>query len=148
MMVFMRSLYKSVIFFALTFACCCSPNSLDDFQHEGEALSRALAEDLQEIHTKDELIKAVPVLKKKFNEFVDLMIAAKEYQQSHAEEEISEEELPFSEALFLELKRIYAMEGGRETIEKAEREALIRLDAYEKNRIKQNQILHNLKKVQ
>jgi hypothetical protein len=123
----------------------CSPNSLKDFHHEGEALSRALASDLREIHTKDDLIKATPLLKKRFEAFVELMIIAKEYQQKHLEEEIPEavlSDLPSGESLFWELKRIYAMEGGRETIEKAQREALIRLDAYERNRLKQNQILH------
>lgn len=129
-----------ILFSLLLLAFSCAPNSLQDFQHEGEAWCRSLAEDLRKVRTRDELIQAVPKIKKKFDQLVDLMIAAKEYQQNHLdEEELQSPEpikFPFSETLLWELKRIYAMEGGRETMEKAEKEALIRLDAYEKNRIK------------
>jgi hypothetical protein len=132
-------------FILIVLAAGCSPNSLEDFQHEGEAMNRALAKDIREIRTREELVKAIPRLKKRYEEFVDLIIAAKEYQQEHLEEEPPEvnfSDLPNGELLFWELKRIYAMEGGRESMEKAQREALIRLDAYERNRAKQNQILH------
>jgi hypothetical protein len=88
-------------------------------------------------------VKALPKLKKRYEEFTDLMIAAKEYQLNHPEEELLELNMADSdsnEILFSELKRIYAMEGGREMLERAQREALIRLDAAEQNRLKQNQI--------
>ncbi len=115
----------------------CSPNSLEDFQHEGEAMNRALANDLRQIRTKEELVKAIPKLKKRYEKYVELLIDAKEYQQKHPEEErpeIQASDLPNGEFLFWELKRIYAMEGGREAMEKAQREALIKLDAYERSK--------------
>jgi hypothetical protein len=122
----------------------CSPNSLEDFRYEGEAKSRALASDLKKIHTREELLKAVPVLKKRFNSLVDLMIEALEFQQAHPEEAEMDADIrghAASDALRVELERIYALEGGRQVIENAEREALLRLDAFERKLAQRNQLI-------
>jgi hypothetical protein len=65
---------------------------------------------------------------------VGLIIEAREYQIKHPDEYVlSAEEAPFSEELLFELKRLYThIEGGREIIERAQKEALIRLDGFEK----------------
>lgn len=118
--------------FLLVF-CSCSPGSLEDYQYEGEAFARSLVKELKKIQTNEDLKGAEPLLKKKFNALVDLMIEAKEFQRKHPQEEevdVMHYNHPHSEALLEELKRVYLIEGGREMVEKTQREALIRLDGY------------------
>ena len=115
------------------FLCtACSPHSLEDFQHEGEAVSKQLIVELKKIETREDLLKALPRLKEKFEKLVDLMIEARKCQLEGDEYEIAvESNTLISEALAQEMKRIYRLEAGRELIEKAQKEALLRLDAFE-----------------
>ena len=122
--------------------CGCSPSSLEDFHYEGESRCKALVHDLQKIQNREELTRAIPKLKKTFEELVTLMIHAREFQENHpADNEVAFENT-FSSLLEEELRRIYAMEGGREIIEHAQQEALVRLDAFEKACTKKRQALH------
>ncbi|MBS0615863.1 MAG: hypothetical protein JSR58_04850 [Verrucomicrobia bacterium] len=116
------------LFFLLLLCASCSPESSDDFRHEGEAIARALVDELQEVENRQDLLKASPKLKKLFEQLVDLMIAARNAQM---EPQLDSTEM--SQVLQAELKRIYRMEGGREVIEKAQKEALLRLDAFERS---------------
>ena len=110
----------------------CSPSSLEDFQREGEALSRTVIEHLESIESHEELLRAEPTLKKDFEAYVDLIKQAREYQAMHSDEVVSDASIDFSvsDELKQQLRRIYAIEGGREIIERAQQEALVRLDAY------------------
>ena len=111
----------------------CSPNSLDDYQKEGQAICRILCKELTAAQTREDLLKAEPILKKKFDELVELMMEAKLYQIKHHDETVLDDQNPFSEELLYELTRIYSqIEGGREIIERAQKEALFRLDGFEK----------------
>ncbi len=111
----------------------CSPNSLDDYQKEGQALCRILVSDLRKVQTREELLKIEPILKKRFQHLVELMIQAKNYHLKHPDEvPLENPDHFFSEQLQLELQRIYHLEGGREMIERTQREALIRFDAFER----------------
>lgn len=124
-----------ILFLSGLFAVGCSPNSLKDFQTEGEALSRKIIADLQKVQTTEELVEMAPVLKKRFYSLVELMIQARAYQERHPEEwaeERPDSELTFNELLVIELERIHKLERGREIIESAERDALHRLDAFER----------------
>jgi len=108
---------------------------MEDFQHEGESICRDITKELKKIQTREELVKATPKLKLKFSKLVDLMIEARAFQQES--EEAFDPMVAASDASFLllnELKRIYKLEAGRETIEKAQKEALLRLDAFERKR--------------
>jgi hypothetical protein len=117
----------------------CSPSSLEDFRHEGESRTRSLVRDLQKIDSQELLLNAEPVLKKHFEKLVDLMIEARQFHLKNADlEPLETEEGTFSLALKEELRRIYAIEGGREVIERAQQEALVRLDAYERTRLSKN----------
>jgi hypothetical protein len=121
----------------------CSPNSLEDYQYEGEALCRVLVRDLRKIRSREQLLKAEPQLKKRFDQVVDLMIEARQFQQRHSEEngiDPTAYDHPYSEQLLEELKRIYSLEGGRKSIERVQREALIRLDAFERSLVKEKQM--------
>lgn len=117
----------------LLFLFGCSPHSLEDYQFQGEALCRTMVVELQKIHTRDELSAALPELKRQFSAFVNLMIEAKEFQLKHPEQEGIDPayyEHEYAEGLKDELARLCKLEGGRELIEKAQREALIRLSVF------------------
>ncbi len=137
--------YKK-IFCLLTLSCslACSPNSSQEFQKAGEEQCLSLLKILQSIETSDQLLSAEPVLKNKFESLVALMIESSRFQQEHPDEWQSESvsEVSFvSTSLKEELSRIYLIEGGREVIERAELESLVKLDAYERSRLKQREKL-------
>lgn len=116
----------------------CAPNSSSDFRHEGEARCRSLVLELQKIENREQLLRAESQLKRRFESLVALMIEAREFKRHHPDEDLlSEEEASKGEALEEELRRIYTIEGGREVIERAQAEALIQLDTYERSLKKQ-----------
>lgn len=106
----------------------CSPHSLEDFRYEGEAECRAFAKDLGKIETREDLVKALPKMKAHFEKLATLMMEVRQFQK---ESDTVEEEFPAkteaSALLFGQFKRIYAMESGREIMEKAQKEALFRI---------------------
>ncbi len=91
---------------------------------------------LQEIHDTRELTQSVPSLKNHFEKMVDVIILARAYQTLHPDEVVEPIDPILQQALKDELMRIYSLEGGREIVEKAGHEALIRLDAHEKSLFK------------
>ncbi len=111
---------------AVLLLSACSPSSLDDFRHEGEAICKKLTQELREIDTHDKLIKKAPKLKLYFDQLASLMIEVKRLEPDDVTPIIDEESLA-SQALLYELKRIYQIEAGRDIIEKAQKEALIKL---------------------
>ena len=122
-------------FFAiLIFLSSCQSASLDDFRYEGASQVRLLIEDLKEVESREDLADAAPILKKRFEKIVDLMIQSRAYQQKNPGLEISfySSNQALSDSLLEQMKRVYALEGGKECIEKAQREAMLRLDAKEK----------------
>lgn len=124
-------------FVFLLFLASCSSNSLEQYQYEGEALCKALVKEMREIETRDQLAQALPRLKKQFEAVVVLMIEAKEYQRNHPGEEgvdPADFDHPHADALKEELTRLCRLEGGREMIEKAQAESLIRLDRFLKKK--------------
>ena len=116
----------------LLLTCGCSPHSSEEFQREGKAQCRTLSEQLSKIESQEQLLKAEPELKKAFEALVTLMIEAREFQQKHLDVVAIEMEGKEEELLQEHLRRIYGLEGGREVIERAQQEALVRLDAYER----------------
>lgn len=117
----------------------CSPSSMEDFHHEGKAITRAITAELRKIETREDLSFAEPRLKRRFEDLVTIMIEAREFQIKHAEEllgaQLLEDDVE-GELLKEELQRVYQIEGGKESIERAQRESMLRLDAYEKNKAK------------
>jgi hypothetical protein len=138
----MRAHVYLKIFFSLLCTAGCSPGSIEDFHWEGESQCRALVDELQAIHDRDELLRAVPKIKKSFEDLVALMIRAREFQEEHPDESLPLiSENSFSNKLQQELRRIYTLEGGREIMEGAQQEALVRLDAFERACAKKRQAL-------
>lgn len=122
---------------ALFLLASCSPHSLEDFHHEGESQTRVLIKDLRQIQTREELQKALPLLKNRFDSLVALIIEARKYQDRHPGEDYEQPDSLIDEELLAEMQRLYRLEDGRELIEKAQREALLRLDAFERTLAKQ-----------
>ncbi|HAZ15474.1 MAG: hypothetical protein A2Y28_00385 [Chlamydiae bacterium GWC2_50_10] len=119
----------------LLFLGSCSPSSQEDFLREGEALSRKIVLDLQKIQTKEDLVRMTPLLKKRFCALVELMIQARERQEKEWEGAFVDPQVPlasFNELFVIELERIFSLERGREIMEKAQKQALDRLDACER----------------
>ena|ERR1700722_435706 len=133
---------KKVIAVVFLLLGSCSPNSSEEFQREGDARCRLLVADLQKIENRQQLLIAETVLKKHFEGLTDLMIEAREFQQKQLEDISSEVVNAAETALENELRRIYAIEGGREVIERAQQEALVRLDAYKRTLMKKREHLN------
>lgn len=133
-----------IAFIVLFSSSGCSPSSLEDFRLEGESRCKVLVEELRKIDNREQLARAQPLLKKYFEDFVTLMIRAREFQEKHFDtnNELSiASESSISSQLEEQLRRIYALEGGRELIERAQQEALVRLDAFERARTKKREAI-------
>lgn len=120
--------------FVLALLSSCQSSTLEDFRYEGASQVRLLIEDLKKVESREDLVQAGPVLKKRFEKIVDLMIQSRAYQQKNPGLEIGfySSNQALSDSLLEQMKRIYALEGGKECVEKAQREAMLRLDAKEK----------------
>lgn len=101
----------------------CAPSSHEELRSEGEEVCRAFIQELQKIHSKDEVLKHYSSIKKKYRKIASLMADLREMQEWEGESEecrISE----LSNKLFLELSRAYEIPGVREILEKAQRESI------------------------
>ena len=119
----MTQIGKIVPYWMWLFLASCGPASFEDLRWEGEAQTKNLRVELGKIGTKEELQKAVPRLRKRFNQIADLLIEAKKFSHHSANPSLASEEL------FVELARLYELPGGRELIEMAQSEAVQKLQA-------------------
>lgn len=129
------------VFFVLIL-CSCQPSSLEEFQMEGLAHAKLLLEDLRGIEEREDLARAEPVLKKRFEHLVDLMVMARAFEQKKTSQEGSllRDDCTLSDLLKEEMQRVYSIEGGRECIERSQKEAMLRLDAKERHLVKNKSI--------
>jgi len=125
----MRHLHSLILL--IVFAGC-SPSSTQEYRQEGEAMCRQLTKELQQVQSRDDLIKMTPHLKKRFAQFAELMMQARAFEREHAGEAMPDDDGDSlaSEALMEEMKRIYRIEGGRKIVEDSQAESLFALDAY------------------
>lgn len=118
----------------------CAPSSLEEYQSSSESICREITLELKKVVLREDLVRSVPKLRKKFLSLVDVIIEARKFAETHPQEMTSfsmySDEVQ-SEYLREELERVYRIEGGRELIEKAQKEALLRLDAFERQIKKQ-----------
>lgn len=121
----------------------CSPGSLKDFRLEGESICRDIIDDLQRVETRDDIARLEPVLKRHFEKLVSIIIQAREFQIKYPEEALAfqgPQDAEVSDIMKEELQRIYRIEGGKEIVERAQRESMLRLDAFEKMREKHKEL--------
>ena len=135
----MRSKIVALFFLLILFSSC-QPSSFEEFEWEGASCSKSLIKELQGIRNREDLSKAESVLKKHFEKMVNLMIQARVFFQKNPyfEPGFSLENQQLNALLFEEMQRVYALEGGKECIEKAQKEAMLRLHAKEKIWTKQH----------
>lgn len=112
---------RNIRFWICLFLVSCGPSTLADLRDEGEVQTRKLALELRAIDTKEDLQRAIPRLKKRFNKIADLLLEARNFSKEESEPSYASEEL------FVELARLYEMQGGRELIEGAQMDAIRRL---------------------
>ena len=114
---------KVIQFWTLLLLSSCGPSTFEDLRIEGEAQTRRLAEELQSIENKEDLQKALPKIKKRFNKLADVLVDVKKFPKKEDLESSFA-----SEQLFIELARIYEMPGGRELVENSQKQAIRKLD--------------------
>jgi hypothetical protein len=132
---------RKILWLILLVSIGCSPNSLEEYHQEGEAQVRKLVKELQGIHSREELQKALPLLRRQFDLLVDLIIEARRYEEKYPEEDFDATYKISYPPLLDEIKRMYLLEGGRDLMEKAEREPLLRLDDFERASLKRKERL-------
>jgi hypothetical protein len=116
----------------------CSHECPDSFKEEAAGVMRTLIEELVPVKTSAELFKKQKKIKRMYTELSDLSIKARIWQESHpnaisCERHHLDENL--SEALKRELERVYKIDGAREIMEEAQKEAIEHLDEFESRSI-------------
>lgn len=121
---------KLLIFFLLFLGC--SHSSLEEVNREASEKMSSIAQDLKAVNKKEDLVKILPSLCKKFEKLTDLIILA----DSFSSDSYKGVRNPHkgSEMLLEELKRIYQLHGGRELIEKAQLKGLKKLEKYQNSK--------------
>lgn len=116
----------------------CANSSLEDFQEEGEAAIYSLVQELKLIQTREQLLAASGTLQKDFDRLVSIIVKTQEWVNVHPESvtEAIQVNHELSDALRVELNRLYHLEGGRQMIEKCQEKALQHLDAFYQRNLK------------
>ncbi len=110
---------KSLWLLLIVFAVGCSPVTLEELRCQGEAETGKLAADLRKLETKEDLQKALPKIKKRFNRIGDILMEVRKFSNA-----LPIEPTVASEELFIELSRLYELPGAQELIENAEEDAI------------------------
>jgi len=111
---------RTLIFLLL---CGCAQKTADDFLAESEEKCSELVAILEKAESLDDLLKVEDDLKKKFNEIAAIMVKARSFYERNQIGEEAIKPVPSSGPLLDELRRIYAIKGGRELIERAQADA-------------------------
>lgn len=105
----------------LFIVAACAPTTPQAFQREGREVAKALAGELQKIHSQEELRAALPRLRKQYLRLARLVVAARRLTERGLDP-LSPS--PESDELFAEMARLYDLPGGRELLASAQSEAL------------------------
>lgn len=112
----------------------CSPSSHKDFVQEADGVCKKLIQDLKEIERSQDLARMEKRLARDFDLLINVIIDARKHQLENPEDFMQDIiECDHAESFKNELRRVYNLEGGREFIEKVEREPVARLDRFEKS---------------
>lgn len=120
------------IFLIFSFSSC-SLSTSADYQSDACVQIKKLTKDLKAVKDPIELQKKAKVIKKDFNKLTSLIISYRTYLEKNGEDEIAIDGSleKASKELKVQLERIYNLDGGREVIEKAQKEAYIKLSLFE-----------------
>lgn len=98
----------------------CESSTYEEFKEQGKKETRELIRELRMVRTKDQLIQRKKILEHHLKEIGALAEKVEIHQLSHPEEEtplLEPEDHALSEALRLEILRVYRLEGGKEVID-------------------------------
>ncbi|MCI0381972.1 MAG: hypothetical protein L0207_02830 [Chlamydiae bacterium] len=126
-----KQIWIGILFFLFG----CQIYSSDRIQKKSEECCENILDTFIQIQSHDDLVQMESQLKRQFDELVELIIKAKVFFKKNPHK--IPPQLPinsFNDALKEELMRIYKIEGGREVVERAQKEALIRLDGFLKRK--------------
>jgi len=126
---------KLLFIFLLLCVVSCSPSSVQDCQNEAKEVMKSLIADLKEVQSRVDLIEKGPKIERKSQTLVFLMIRLKKLQEK-GRTIPEDKDQAVSDELMHEMKRIYHLEGGRELMEHFQREALLKLDAFDQDKKK------------
>lgn len=115
------------VFIIFLICAGCRPSSNQDFRVEGHSLVRNLISELESIHTKKDLFERKYRLYQLFNQISELMAETGE-SSDLGESFAPGDSMALSDQLYIELSRVYEIEGAREFIEELQIDALARLD--------------------
>lgn len=124
----------SILFILLLFSGSCASSNQQNDKAEGQEIVRALIKELKPIRSREQLVQRSPKIKKIFNQLAEILIKAKEHQLYECTNEIDSDQTHaqyYSNQLKEELNRLYRLDGGKETIENCQKDALERLDQFE-----------------
>jgi len=108
----------------------CNPNSLEEYQEEGNEIVEKLIGEFQSIQNRQQLVEASPRLTHLFDELADLMMEADRFRKLHPEldpVDPTPNSLLLSRSLREEMERVYQIEGARELVERCQEKALFQL---------------------
>lgn len=117
------------------FFTSCGPSSMEEYRREGRDQVREIVSLLEPIQSKRELKERAPLIKKKFNQLVDLMIEARSFYETHPNEtflDLGKEDFLGSKKLRGEFYRLERFDGGKEILSRLLEESLHKLDRFEK----------------
>jgi len=109
-----------ILFILLALVGCSTPG--ERARHDGEQLVRQLTARLEQIRSREELLQAQPELRKLF-----LSIAQLAAQADSSSAPAPSVDPLLNRRLKEEMIRIYALDGGRQLIEEAQKSALYHL---------------------
>lgn len=121
--------------FGIALFLSCSSPSPESFREEGNAITKTLIKELQQIHSRDELVQRTETLEELYHRLVEAMIAARKFQESNPDARpfpLSASDRQLSDKLRNELARLYSIPGARKIIEASQRPSLNKLDVFEK----------------
>lgn len=134
-------MYFLLCFSLICILCGCKQRSCADFQQQARVVIEALIQDLRQIEDLEDLMREVPLLQEHFDELVSIMIEAKKWQIKtktpvqcclNSVDENCELRGELNKKLMSELNRLLRDPLARHFLEKAQQQALERLDAFEK----------------
>jgi hypothetical protein len=105
----------------LLLVSCGSPN-LEDLRAQAEREVKQLTQVLKAIDTKEDLVRDLPKVRKRFTRIAELAVTVRELPEKSVGEPME-----VGDQLFMELARLYELPGCRELIESAQADAVARL---------------------
>lgn len=105
----------------------CSQKTPEDFQEQALAISKDLLVEFKKIRTRDDLLLHNVELQHLFTALAEVTSRAREFHKNHLDVEFTSAiklNSYINDQLFIELNRILYLEGGKEVIEKAQKEGL------------------------